>query len=101
MLCQFRLHSVAAARGNRPEPGSGILRRRLPAGRRGSAQLLFDSLAEVLEQMKTVGDLPRLRRSPAGSLGIEAAAIRPTISTLADIHQIAAGLFAICPGSAF
>ena len=45
------------------------------AGRRGSAQLLFDSLAEVLDQMKTVSDLPRLRRPPAGSLSIEAAAI--------------------------
>ena len=46
-----------------------------PPGGGGSAQLLFNSLAEVLEQMKTVGDLPRLRRSPAGPLGIEAAAI--------------------------
>ena len=62
MLCQFRLQSVAAARGLRPEPGSGIRRRRLSGGRRGSAQLLFDSLAEVLDQMKAVSDLPRLRR---------------------------------------
>ena len=74
MLCQFRLQSVAAARG-RPEPGSGIRRRRLSGGRRGSAQLLFDSLAEVLDQMKAVSDLPRLRRPLAGSLSIEAAAI--------------------------
>jgi hypothetical protein len=66
---------VAAARGLRPEPGSGIRRRRLSGGRRGSAQLLFDSLAEVLDQMKAVSDLPRLRRPPAGSLSIEAAAI--------------------------
>jgi hypothetical protein len=75
MLCQFRLQSVAAARGLRPEPGSGIRRRRLSGGRRGSAQLLFDSLAEVLAQMKAVSDLPRLRRPPEGSLSIEAAAI--------------------------
>ena len=75
MLCQFRLQSVAAARGLRPEPGSGILAAGCPPGGGGSAQLLFNSLAEVLEQMKTVGDLPRLRRSPAGPLGIEAAAI--------------------------
>ena len=75
MLCQFRLQSVAAARGLHPEPGSGIRRRRLSGGRRGSAQLLFDSLAEVLDQMKVVSDLPRLRRPPEGSLSIEAAAI--------------------------
>ena len=57
MLCQFRLQSVAAARGLQPEPGSGIRRRRLSGGRRGSAQLLFDSLAEVLDQMKALSDL--------------------------------------------
>jgi hypothetical protein len=66
---------VAAARGLRPEPGSVIRRRRLSGGRRGFAQLLFDSLAEVLDQMKAVGDLPRLRRPQADSLSIEAAAI--------------------------
>ena len=63
LLCQFRLQSVAAAaHGSGPEPGGGIRRRRLSGGRTGSAQLLFDSLAEVLAQMKAVSDLPRLRR---------------------------------------
>ena len=74
-FCQRRLLPVAAAPGSRDKVGGGILHRRLPGRPRGTAQLLLDRLAQVLDQMEAVGDLPGLWRAPARSLGIKTAAI--------------------------
>jgi hypothetical protein len=50
-------------------------RRSLLCGPRGAAQLLFDRLPEVLEQVEAIGHLPGLRRALASALRVEAAAI--------------------------
>src|SRR5580692_782869 len=57
-LCQRRLLPVAAAAGGHEKIAAGIRRRRLPGRLRGTAQLLLDRLAQVLQQMEAVGDLP-------------------------------------------
>jgi ribosomal protein S18 acetylase RimI-like enzyme len=49
-ICQRRLLPVAAAPGSRDKVGAGILHRRLPSRPRGTAQLLLDRLAQVLDQ---------------------------------------------------
>jgi hypothetical protein len=75
VLRQRRLLPVAGAPGCHEKICAGILCRRLPGRPGGTAQLLLDCLAQVLEQMEAVGDLSGLWRAPARSLCIKAAAI--------------------------
>jgi hypothetical protein len=75
VLCQRRLLPVAAAPGGHEKIAAGIRRRRLPGRLRGTAQLLLDRLAQVLQQMEAVGDLPSLWRALARAISIEASAV--------------------------
>ncbi|WP_331937302.1 hypothetical protein [Methylosinus sp.] len=43
--------------------------------KRSAAELLLNRLAQVLDQMKPVGDLARLRRAARRPLGVEAASV--------------------------
>jgi hypothetical protein len=55
VLRQRRLLPVAGAPGCHEKICAGILCRRLPGRPGGTAQLLLDCLAQVLEQMEAVG----------------------------------------------
>jgi hypothetical protein len=75
VLCQRRLLPVAAAPGGHEKIAAGTHRRRLLSRLRGTAQLLLDRLAQVLQQMEAVGDLPSLWRALARAISIEASAV--------------------------
>jgi hypothetical protein len=75
VLGQRRLLPMATALGGHEKIAAGIRRRRLPGRPRSPAQLLLDRLAQVLQQMEAVGDLPGLWRALTRAFSIEPSAV--------------------------
>ena len=50
-------------------------RRNLEARTRGAAELLFDGVPKILQQMEAVGHLPRLWRPSGGTLRVQTATV--------------------------